>query len=67
MPELNHSSELAEARRRRDELESLVEISPVAIVVMDAKIAALRRATSSASRRFAGSCPGCWSRLSATE
>jgi PAS domain S-box-containing protein len=30
------SSELAQARRRRDELGSLVEISPVAIVVMDA-------------------------------
>ena len=35
-PEVDLSSELAEARRRRDELESLVEISPVAIVVMDA-------------------------------
>ena len=35
-PEADLSSELAEARRRRDELESLVEISPVAIVVMDA-------------------------------
>ncbi|MGH2922065.1 MAG: PAS domain S-box protein, partial [Gaiellaceae bacterium] len=35
--ELDLSSELAEARRRRDELESLVEISPVAIVVMDAE------------------------------
>jgi PAS domain S-box-containing protein len=35
-PELDLSSELAEARRRLDELESLVEISPVAIVVMDA-------------------------------
>ena len=34
--ELDLSSELAEARRRLDELESLVEISPVAIVVMDA-------------------------------
>ena len=33
--ELDLSSELAEARRRLDELESLVEISPVAIVVMD--------------------------------
>jgi PAS domain S-box-containing protein len=31
------SFELAEARRRLDELESLVEISPVAIVVMDAE------------------------------
>ena len=36
MPEVDLSSELAEARRRLDELESLVEISPVAIVVMDA-------------------------------
>ena len=35
-PESDHSSELAEARRRLAELESLVEISPVAIVVMDA-------------------------------
>ena len=35
-PEVDHSSELAEARRRLAELESLVEISPVAIVVMDA-------------------------------
>ena len=35
-PEVDLSSELAEARRRVDELESLVEISPVAIVVMDA-------------------------------
>ena len=35
-PEVDLSSELAEARRRLDELESLVEISPVAIVVMDA-------------------------------
>ena len=35
-PEGDHSSELAEARRRLAELESLVEISPVAIVVMDA-------------------------------
>ena len=35
-PEVDHSAELAEARRRLDELESLVEISPVAIVVMDA-------------------------------
>ncbi len=35
-PELDLSSELAEARRRLHELESLVEISPVAIVVMDA-------------------------------
>jgi PAS domain S-box-containing protein len=34
--EVDLSSELAEARRRLDELESLVEISPVAIVVMDA-------------------------------
>src|SRR5205807_7507501 len=34
-PEVDLSSELAEARRRLDELESLVEISPVAIVVMD--------------------------------
>ena len=34
--ELDLSSELAEARRRLGELESLVEISPVAIVVMDA-------------------------------
>src|SRR3954467_2163291 len=34
-PEVELSSELAEARRRLDELESLVEISPVAIVVMD--------------------------------
>ena len=33
---LDLSIELAEARRRLDELESLVEISPVAIVVMDA-------------------------------
>ncbi len=33
--EVDLSSELAEARRRLDELESLVEISPVAIVVMD--------------------------------
>ena len=36
MPEVDLSSELADARRRLDELESLVEISPVAIVVMDA-------------------------------
>ena len=35
-PEVDLSSELAEARRRLAELESLVEISPVAIVVMDA-------------------------------
>src|SRR5205823_5936368 len=35
-PEVDLSSELAETRRRVDELESLVEISPVAIVVMDA-------------------------------
>ncbi|MET0560536.1 MAG: response regulator [Gaiellaceae bacterium] len=35
-PEIDLSSELAEARRRLDELESLVEVSPVAIVVMDA-------------------------------
>jgi PAS domain S-box-containing protein len=35
-PEVELASELAEARRRLDELESLVEISPVAIVVMDA-------------------------------
>src|SRR5688572_25613655 len=35
-PEVDLSSELAEARRRLDELQSLVEISPVAIVVMDA-------------------------------
>ena len=35
-PEVDLASELAEALRRRDELESLVEISPVAIVVMDA-------------------------------
>ena len=35
-PEVDLSPELAEARRRLDELESLVEISPVAIVVMDA-------------------------------
>ena len=35
-PGVDLSSELAEARRRLDELESLVEISPVAIVVMDA-------------------------------
>jgi PAS domain S-box-containing protein len=35
-PELDLSAELAEARRRLHELESLVEISPVAIVVMDA-------------------------------
>ena len=35
-PDVDLSSELAEARRRLDELESLVEISPVAIVVMDA-------------------------------
>jgi PAS domain S-box-containing protein len=34
-PEIQLSSELAEARRRLDELESLVEISPVAVVVMD--------------------------------
>ncbi len=34
-PEVDISSELAEARRRLAELESLVEISPVAIVVMD--------------------------------
>jgi PAS domain S-box-containing protein len=34
-PEVDVSSELAEARRRL-QLESLVEISPVAIVVMDA-------------------------------
>jgi PAS domain S-box-containing protein len=36
-PEVDLTSELAEARRRLDELESLVEISPVAIVVMDAE------------------------------
>src|SRR6266571_5294472 len=36
MSEVDLSSELAEARRRLHELESLVEISPVAIVVMDA-------------------------------
>src|SRR5262245_17725830 len=36
-PELDLSSELAEARRRLNELESLVEVSPVAIVVMDAE------------------------------
>jgi PAS domain S-box-containing protein len=36
MPEGDRSSELADARRRLAELESLVEISPVAIVVMDA-------------------------------
>ena len=30
------SSQLVEARRRLDELESLVEVSPIAIVVMDA-------------------------------
>src|SRR6185295_17034906 len=35
-PELDLSSELAAVRRRLDELESLVEISPVAIVVMNA-------------------------------
>ena len=35
-PEVDLSSELAQARRRVDELESLVEISPVAIVVMGA-------------------------------
>ncbi len=35
-PEAHLSSELAGARRRLNELESLVEISPVAIVVMDA-------------------------------
>jgi PAS domain S-box-containing protein len=35
-PGVDLSSELAEARRRLDELEALVEISPVAIVVMDA-------------------------------
>jgi PAS domain S-box-containing protein len=35
-PEVDLSSELAEARRRLSELESLVEISPVAIVLMDA-------------------------------
>jgi PAS domain S-box-containing protein len=35
-PEVDISSELAEARRRLAELEALVEISPVAIVVMDA-------------------------------
>jgi len=35
-PEVDLSSALAEARRRLTELESLVEISPVAIVVMDA-------------------------------
>ena len=35
-PDVDISSELAEARRRLAELESLVEISPVAIVVMDA-------------------------------
>ncbi len=35
-PEVELSSELAEARRRLAELEALVEISPVAIVVMDA-------------------------------
>ena len=35
-PEVVLSSELAEARRRVNELESLVEISAVAIVVMDA-------------------------------
>ncbi len=35
-PEVDLASELAEARRRVNELESLVEISPVAIVVMDA-------------------------------
>ena len=35
-PDADFSSELAEARRRLAELESLVEISPVAIVVMDA-------------------------------
>jgi PAS domain S-box-containing protein len=34
--DVDFSSELAEARRRLAELESLVEISPVAIVVMDA-------------------------------
>ena len=34
-PEADLSSELADARRRLDELESLVGISPVAIVVMD--------------------------------
>ena len=35
-PEVDLSSGLAEARRRVKELESLVEVSPVAIVVMDA-------------------------------
>jgi PAS domain S-box-containing protein len=35
-PEVDLSSALAEARRRLTELESLVEISPVAIVVMGA-------------------------------
>jgi PAS domain S-box-containing protein len=35
-PEVDLSSELTEARRQVNELESLVEISPVAIVVMDA-------------------------------
>jgi PAS domain S-box-containing protein len=35
-PEADLSFELAEARRRLGELESLVEISPVAIVLMDA-------------------------------
>ena len=35
-PEVDLLSELAEARRRVDELESLVEISPVAVIVMDA-------------------------------
>ena len=35
-PEVDVSFELAEARRRLGELESLVEISPVAIVLMDA-------------------------------
>ena len=34
--EVDLLSELAHARRRVDELESLVENSPVAIVVMDA-------------------------------
>jgi PAS domain S-box-containing protein len=35
-PDVDLTSELAEARRRLNELESLVDISPVAIVVMDA-------------------------------
>ena len=35
-PDADLSSELAQARRRLQHLESLVEISPVAIVVMDA-------------------------------